>query len=591
MKETETRGQPNINLEKWINKSESSEETSDTTAFEELDEADIENEVNIMKKIYDTDLLYRHWRNQVSQSLCNKGRPQDLIKILKHLKPHKDNETITEMIKIAIEKCKELGIDLTPFIDNFEKELGVELPREHGEPRISIDEKINKIIENIEGLIKLYGGENLNDFNRLNTKEKVKIIYGILADYFTILKTRPIDPLEKSVTYIVHNNVLYDVDVAIEPIVGVLVSKGVASSNMIKELETATYSTGKTISVEDIDPWEMLNLANGVLDLMELKVKESSKYYFRHILNISISNKELDEIKSDSYEIEKNEVYRLWRRHFDDENWEYFVHSVGTWLSPYRHKHIGFLIGPTNSGKSTLLYALTKPIKPIVSNTDLKSLTNYQFGLESLIGRQIIAISERGETVLRNISIINRIMGEKDYILVHRKHKPPITIRSLKSMMVAMNDPPVVLEYGGGEFEAFIKRLSLIYIKPPDDFKPIPNLEVDPKEAFKFLLWARRQLEKNNWVIKRKSDEDIMEILMREINPVLKFLEESGLVEKDPSGRVKGKDLYDAYVKWSVEKGFKAVGLSEFYSIVGSKYQSYERGGATWFRGLRLVNK
>jgi phage/plasmid-associated DNA primase len=591
MKETETRGQPNINLEKWINKSESSEETSDTVAFEEVDEADIESKVDIMKKIYDTDLLYRYWRNQVSQSLCRKGRPQDLIKILKRLKPHKDNETITEMTKIAIEKCKELGIDLTPFIDNFEIELGVELPREHGKPRISIDEKVNKIIENIEGLIKLYGEKDLNDFNRLNTKEKVKIIYRILADHFTILKTRPIDPLEESVTYIVHNNVLYDVDEAIEPIVGVLISKGVASSNMIKELETATYSTGKTITTEQIDPWEMLNLANGVLDLMELKVKESSKYYFRHILNISISNKELDEIKSDSYEIEKNDVYRLWRRHFDDENWEHFVHSVGTWLSPYRHKHIGFLIGPTNSGKSTLLYALRKPIEPIVSNTDLKSLTNYQFGLESLIGRQIIAISERGETVLRNISIINRIMGEKDYILVHRKHKPPITIRSLKSMMVAMNDPPVVLEYSGGEFKAFINRLSLIYIKPPDDFKPIPNLEVDPKEAFKFLLWARRQLEKNNWVIKRKSDEDIMEILMREINPVLKFLEESELVKKDPSGRVKGKDLYDAYMKWSVEKGFKAVGLSEFYSIVGSKYQSYERGGATWFRGLRLVNK
>jgi hypothetical protein len=51
---------------------------------------------------------------------------------------------------------------------------------------------------------------------------------------------------------------------------------------------------------------------------------------------------------------------------------------------------------------------------------------------------------------------------------------------------------------------------------------------------------------------------------------------------------VKGKDLYDAYVKWSVEKGFKVVGLSEFYSIVGSKYQSYDREGAKWFRGLRL---
>jgi phage/plasmid-associated DNA primase len=456
------------------------------------------------------------------------------------------------------------------------------------EEKKNLEEMIKYLIDNMEVFVKHLSGLDIEDFQKARTEVKASVIYNLIDYVFDVVRILPEEPSETSATYIAHRNVLYEPEEVINPIVGFLIAKASSRRNLVQEVKQATYSTGKTIYWWQIDPWDMLNLYNGVLDLRELKLKESSSYYFRYRLSIKISDKELDEIKSDSYEIEKNEVYRLWRKHFDDENWEYFVHSAGTWLRPERSKHIGFLIGPTNSGKSTLLYALTKPIQPIVAYVDLRSLTSYQFGKEGLIGKQIIVRSEKGENVLRNISVINEIMGERDYIPVHRKHKPPITIRSLKSMMVAMNDPPVVLEYGGGEFEAFIRRLSLIYIKPPDDFKPISNLEVDPKEAFIFLLWARRQLEKNNWVIKRKSDEEIMEILIRETNPVLKFLEESEHVEKDPSGRVKGKDLYDAYVKWSVEKGFKVVGLSEFYSIVGSKYQSYDREGAKWFRGLRL---
>jgi len=456
------------------------------------------------------------------------------------------------------------------------------------EEKKDLEEMIKYVIDNIEIFVKHLSGLDIEDFQKAKTEVKASVIYNLIDYFFDVVRVLPEEPSETSVTYITHRNVLYEPEEVINPVVGFLIAKASSRRNLVQEVKQATYSTGKIIYRWQIDPWDMLNLYNGVLDLRELKIKESSEYYFRHKLLIKISDKELDEIKSDSYEIEKNEVYRLWRRHFDEENWEYFLHSVGTWLRPERSKHIAFLIGPTNSGKSTLLYVLTKPIQPIVAYVDLRSLTSYQFGKEGLIGKQIIVRSEKGENVLRNIGVINEIMGERDYIPVHRKHKPPITIRSLKSMMVAMNDPPVVLEYGGGEFEAFIKRLSLIYIKPPDDFKPIPNLEVDPKEAFMFLLWARKQLERNNWVIKRKSDEEIMEILIRETNPVLKFLEESELVEGDPSGRVKGKDLYDAYVKWSVEKGFKVVGLSEFYSIVGSKYQSYDREGAKWFRGLRL---
>jgi phage/plasmid-associated DNA primase len=84
------------------------------------------------------------------------------------------------------------------------------------------------------------------------------------------------------------------------------------------------------------------------------------------------------------------------------------------------------------------------------------------------------------------------------------------------------------------------------------------------------------------------NDEDMINYLMRETNSALKFLEESKVVERDPSGVVKGTDLYIAYVDWCMRHGLKAFDRNRFYTIVGSRFQAYPREGSTWFRGLRL---
>jgi len=507
--------------------------------------------------------------------------PKDLNKFLRSFDFHMENLGILSIT------LREEAAELLKKIRGGKRDEKEEIKEEI--KKLSLEEKIKYVIDNIEIFIKHLGNLDVEDFQKAKTEVKASIIFNIIDYVFNVIKVPPAEPSEESTTYIAHENTLYEPEEIIMPIVGSLIAKAYSKRNLVKEVEVATYSTGKIIYWWQIDPWDMLNLANGVLDLRELKIKESApEYYFRHRLSIEISDKELDEIRSDSYDIEKNQVYKLWRKHFDDENWEYFVHSIGTWLRPERSKHVAFLIGPSDSGKSTLLYVLTKPIKPIVSYIDLKSLTSYQFGLENLIGKQINVHSERVETVLRNIDMINRLIGEKDYITVHRKHKSTITIRSIKTMMFSMNDPPVLSEYGGETLRAFLNRLSIILIRQPEDFKPIPDLDVDPREAFMFLLWTRRQLEKNNWIIKKMNDEDMINYLMRETNSALKFLEESKVIERDPLSVVKGTDLYSAYVDWCMRQGLKAFDRNRFYTIVGSRFQTYEREGSTWFRGLKL---
>jgi Predicted ATPase len=281
-------------------------------------------------------------------------------------------------------------------------------------------------------------------------------------------------------------------------------------------------------------------------------------------------------------------VYKLWRNHFDDQNWEFLIYSLGTWLAPYRFKHVAFLIGPTDSGKSTFIENLIRPIRPIVATVSLKSITDYQFGLEDLLGKQINVYCEKGETVLKNIDLINNLIGAHDYIIVHRKHKPSSVMRSLKTMFFAMTDPPIIYEYGGETLWAFVNRLSIIHMHKPEGFKPENEVYANPKEVFKFLLACRVKLEQNNWEIKKLSNEEILEYLMKASNSALRFLEESGYVEPDPMSSVKGTELYEVYVRWCNEVGIRPMGLNQFYTTVATKYYKYQREGTAWFKGLRI---
>ncbi|MCC6014626.1 MAG: hypothetical protein LM564_02860 [Desulfurococcaceae archaeon] len=285
-------------------------------------------------------------------------------------------------------------------------------------------------------------------------------------------------------------------------------------------------------------------------------------------------------------------MYRLWRNHFENADWEYLVHSLGTWLAPYRFRHIAFLIGPTGIGKSTLVSNLTRPISSVVAWVSLRSLTSYIFGREALIGRQLVVHTERGEVILRNLDVINNIFGESDYIEVPRKFKPTIWIPCPKAGFFVMNDPPVLHEYGGETQRGFLDRLSIVFTRQEvPGFTPRKDVRVDPAEAFKFLLWCRVKLEESNWEIRRRSQEEMLEYLTQSTNTALRFLEDPNYVVKDPSGRVKGSDLYEAYLKWCTERGITPVGRAAFYATVATKYAKYEREKTVWFKGLRLKEK
>jgi energy-coupling factor transporter ATP-binding protein EcfA2 len=452
--------------------------------------------------------------------------------------------------------------------------------------------RVNTLVENIEKLLQAVKPDEVDPsgwFRKLRMEDKTAILTAALKKLFKFVYIPPLGFGGESNIYVLDDGILYDVDEVILRIIGALVERGLAKRSLEAEVEAALYSTTQMVPWSQVDPWDYLKLKDGVLDLNELKLVDSSSYCFRYRLDISITDDELKEIKDGSYKVEENPIYKYWRSHFDDKNWEYLVSGLGTWLAPFRSKFLGFLVGPKDSGKSTLLENLTRPIRPIVAFSSLRNLTGYTFGLEDLIGKQLNVYAERSEIVLKNLDIINNLVGGHDFINVPRKFKTSTVIRSLKAMFFSMNDPPILFEYGGETLRAFLGRLSLIEIRKPENFKPIPNLSVEPVEAFKFLLWCRKKLEDDNWEIKKMDEEEMLDYLTSMTNTALRFLESEYVVE-DTSGKVKGMDLYDSYVKWCKEKGITPMGLQNFYTTVSSKYTKFEKHKTIYFKGLRLLS-
>jgi phage/plasmid-associated DNA primase len=366
---------------------------------------------------------------------------------------------------------------------------------------------------------------------------------------------------------------------------------------------------GKNIDYRRINPPDKLRLQDSVLDLNTLsisKLEESDRFYFTYYAPLFLQNplslngdllRRIEDIKNDKYDVTQNKVYRLFRSHFDDANWKFFTSAVGAILSPHRHKLIVFLVGPSGAGKSTLLKILTKPIEPIVAHVQLRDLLDYKFARESLIGKQILVSYERGEVVLRNIDLLNQLFGESDEIMVPRKFKSAIKIPSLKAGFIAMNDLPLVNEYGGETMYAFAERLSIINMTKPEGFEPIIGLseKIKPEEAFEFLAWARIELEKRGWKIEKLEPSDVIDFLRTSNNSAYQFLTMSDDIVEDSNEKIKGSKLYELYTAWCDRKGIKPLSRNDFYMIVSRYYQKIppekSPDKSVWFKGLRKASR
>lgn len=352
-------------------------------------------------------------------------------------------------------------------------------------------------------------------------------------------------------------------------------------------------ASAETVDDEMVDPYHILPLRNGILDLnsLELRKYSESTYYFRGFEDVSVDPDVLARIIDGSYEIESNTIYKLWRNHFDQINWMRLTHVIGTWLSPFPLKVIAFLTGPPNCGKTSLVNASASPIEGRVARIPLSQIQSYTFALEGLIGKWIEIYTEKGATALRNVAVLNMLSGETERFDVARKNKPYARWRALKCQLYGMNDIPPIEKWDPETIDALLSRLVIIDMVIPEGFVPMPNIvnEIEKEEALYFLLYYRRLLELNNWRIEGKQDEDELRMILHERTWMLRKFAEDCLVEKQ-GDMLDLRIAYDVYLAWCRENYIvRPMGRNTFYDEMASRYTRTKGHARKWyFRDVNL---
>jgi len=545
MKETETRGQPNINLEKWINKSESSEETSDTTAFEELDEADIKNEVNIMEKIYDREHLYRYWSNIVSQGVFKGISPRSFIEILIRLISAADEK----MIEILEEEYMKAGIDLKPF----RRDLDL--------LRMFIKSDVYKNL--VKRLLEA------KKIGRLY--ERITIVSSVFADiiiqYFKYIKNLMFNNKDLGL-HCWDNKRYVECDENVKSLIEFLyrlffIEKiGIRYSILVEEIMTILEDRLREPMNEDpfsiafdncVFSWETLSC----------EPHDPNKIIFHYIphkinkdlLNKLLKTKNITEDLINKYAPKTLKAFKEWV----GDKWLILFEVIGFTLYPRPYKKMIILVDREgrfgNTGKSSFLNYLEMILgEENYSSIPLQAFQDpiaNRFQVSAIYRKLANIYADLPERALSELGGIKLVTGE-DTIPIEKKYKDSFNWRPYTKHIYSANELPRLMKIDMAyldrvliiEFLGLFEKRIHNYINTLKD--EIPNAVAVGIAAFHNVL-KRGSFSYEN------TSEDVRHIWLSKTDSVYSFmrwLETGGALIKDPSGRIKIDELYKYYTRY-----------------------------------------
>jgi len=265
-----------------------------------------------------------------------------------------------------------------------------------------------------------------------------------------------------------------------------------------------------------------------------------------------------------------------------------------------------FFFGVPGSGKSTtidVLQALLGPKRYYAM--DIEQFTS-RFGLESLIGKYGLIVSDDSETDRKKLNkILNRfkrITGQ-DVMNINRRYKKSINIKPTWRITYVGNDLP---EFND-EPQAMLRRLNLLYFENdyykkdggPD--RTLKNRLI--KEAQGIAMWTirglRRLLKNGCFTRPRNSINHLQEFNLL-VNPLRAMVDECCKIYIEPSERTKHEvsreHLFQLHKVWYEENNLKSLGKASFgmkFHNLGlpiQKKQVMEQGKRIWkYEGIKIL--
>ena len=424
---------------------------------------------------------------------------------------------------------------------------------------------------------------------KLRVGERAQLIWEVIKEsgFFEFVKTRRGEEFE---VYLADGNRLMSIDGVIEMLCRVYAGH-LATNTVIREVKGWALTQSKFIPPEKINPPQYLPLRNGILNLEHFELTRFADAYFTYTIPARVEGSFLKALRSGGVDegwFEDNPLVRAIRRFYDEENWERLKDVLGSILAPFSMRLLAFIVGPENTGKSTLAEALRAALGPACASVPLRDIDRDPFALEPLLHARVNITVEKPDASLRNIELLKRLVGG-DTLSINRKHRPRIELRhNVLKIISFMNDLP--------RFErldsALLDRIIVIYTE-----NPLSEEEKDPsiKEALvserdrvlEFILWCAWKLREKGWRPRKQDKDELRELLERARFPLSAWIEECCI--EDDMLREKREVLYSNYVAWAREGNVdRVLSRRAFYALMRTKYPEVKIGGEWYFKGIGL---
>ena len=282
------------------------------------------------------------------------------------------------------------------------------------------------------------------------------------------------------------------------------------------------------------------------------------------------------------YDYSPNSNYDLWHWFVYDifDGDEKSVALLQEWfgynlIASNHMEQMMFLFGVPGSGKSTVISVLEALLGPErYYAMDIEQFTT-RFGLESLIGKYALIVSDDSETDKKKLNkLLNRfkrITGQ-DTMNINRRYKKSINIRPTWRITFAGNELP---EFND-EPQALLRRLNLLYFannyykteSGPD--RTLKNRLI--KQVPGIAIWAieglKRLLENDYFTQPRASMLHLSEFNLL-INPLRAMIDECCKILTKPSEIMRSQPtpvnwLFDLHKSFYEEQGLRPMSKATF---------------------------
>lgn len=365
------------------------------------------------------------------------------------------------------------------------------------------------------------------------------------------------------------------------------------SSGAIKEV-MARMVQDPDLQIEFIDDtvFHYVNLENGVYDIRSEKLEDHKKEQaFSYKLNFAYVNKT---------ENRKTPVFdQFVKMAFPEETKrkrKLLLQMLGYIISDCMGaKTAFFLIGESNSGKSTVLELLRTVVpENYISSVPLERLGN-KFNLGKLSEARINICTELSEKSFTNVDVF-KMMTSNEIVTGEYKGRTPFDFRFRCKSINAGNILPDIVNIDG--FEAVLNRMSILLFpvsipKNQQDVELLEKLKNEKNSIFSEAIDELVKLYDNGYCFETPEDTvNFKKQIASRGNVVEEFLADACVIE--PQAKIHMCDIYEKFQSFCREncievKVTKSMFLQKILRIKGLEHGKFRIAGSKPLAGIKGV--